>query len=269
MKIIVLGCGGSAGVPMIGGKDGCGEWGACDPLEKRNIRSRSSILFQMNNGLSVLIDTTPDLRQQFLTNGITRCDAVIYTHAHADHIGGVDDLRAINRLTQKPIRVYGTETVLKELQQRFGYVFKAWMSFNLPCDLPRASLEAVPVSMGSITFIEGIPFTLFEQNHGSIFSTGIRCGVFAYSTDVVDLSDKSLALLQGVHVWMVDCFQREAHTTHAWLERVVEWRQIIRPHRMILTHMGVDMDWCWLQNNLPQGVEAAYDGMMFDVADPI
>ncbi|MBO6037721.1 MAG: MBL fold metallo-hydrolase [Acetobacter sp.] len=265
MKIIVLGCGGSAGVPMIGGKNGRGEWGACDPTEKRNNRSRSSILFQMQNGNSILVDTTPDLRQQFLTNGITNCNAIIYTHAHADHIGGLDDIRAINRLMKKPICIYGYEMVLKEIQQRFEYVFRPVTSL----DFPIAVLEAIPVSMGCEVCISGYPFTLFEQNHGYIFSTGVRCGTFAYSTDVVALSDESLALLHGVQTWMVDCFQRDVHITHAWLERVLEWRAHIQPRRMILTHMGVDMDWGWLQKNLPQGVEAAYDGMVIEVSDPL
>lgn len=264
MKITVLGCGGSAGVPMLGGADGRGQWGLCDPAEKRNIRSRASIIFQMDNGHSILVDTTPDLRSQLLANGVSAFQSIIYTHAHADHIGGIDDVRGINRLIGQPIQAYGAHDVLAEIQQRFAYVFKPWT----PPEFFRAVLEAVPVSMGQQVSIGGYPFHLFEQEHGRILSTGIRCGAFAYSTDVVAFSDSSMALLQGVDTWMVDCFQRTPHSAHAWLEKVLEWREYIRPRRLILTHMGADMDWRWLQDNLPQGVEAAYDGMVLEIPEP-
>lgn len=264
MKVSVLGCGGSSGVPALGGPDGRGQWGACNPDEPRNRRSRSSIFLRMEDGCGVLVDTGPDLRAQLLAHGISTFESVIYTHTHADHVAGIDELRGINRQIGKAINAYGTPGVLAELQERFGYVFK-------PCTPPhifRAALEARPVLLGHPLNIGGYAFTLFEQNHGYVTSMGIRCGTFAYSTDVVELPEDALACLRGVQVWMVDCFQKTPHGAHAWLDRVLEWKALIQPERVILTHMGMEMDWEWMRQNLPQGVEAAWDGMSFEVPDP-
>ena len=265
MKVNVLGCGGSSGVPALGGADGYGQWGACDPTEPRNRRSRASIFLRMDNGAGILIDTGPDLRAQLLGQGISTFESVIYTHAHADHVAGIDELRGINRQIGKAINAYGTSEVLGELQERFGYVFKP----NTTPYFFRAALDAQPVVLGQSVNIGGYAFTLFEQNHGYVTSTGIRCGAFAYSTDVVELPEESVECLRGVHTWMVDCFQKTPHGAHAWLDRVLEWKALIQPERIILTHMGADMDWGWMQHNLPQGMEAAWDGMSFELPDPL
>lgn len=264
MKVSVLGCGGSSGVPALGGEDGRGLWGACDPAEPRNRRSRASIFLRMDNGCGVLVDTGPDLRAQLLAHGISAFDNVIYTHTHADHVAGIDELRGINRQIGKAIHAYGTADVLEELQQRFAYVFK-------PCTPPhffRAALDPQPITLGQSVNIGGYAFTLFEQNHGYVTSTGIRCGAFAYSTDVVELPAASVESLMGVQTWMVDCFQKTPHGAHAWLDRVMEWKARIQPQRVILTHMGMDMDWAWMCEHLPLGVEAAWDGMSFELPDP-
>ncbi|MFT9417038.1 MBL fold metallo-hydrolase [Acetobacter sp.] len=264
MKVSVLGCGGSSGVPALGGPDGHGQWGTCDPAEPRNRRSRASIFLRMEDGCGVLVDTGPDLRAQLLAHGISAFGNVIYTHAHADHVSGLDELRGINRQIGKAITAYGTAEVLGELQERFGYVFKPHTSPHFF----RATLDVHPVPWGQHINIGGYAFTLFEQNHGYVTSTGVRCGAFAYSTDVVELPEPSVACLRGVHTWMVDCFQKTPHGAHAWLDRVLEWKALIQPERVILTHMGAEMDWGWMREHLPPGVEAAWDGMSFELPDP-
>lgn len=264
MKITVLGCGGSAGVPMVGGADGHGIWGACNPKEPRNTRTRSSILLRLKNGAGVLVDTGPDLRAQLLVNGIKDFESIIFTHAHADHISGLDEVRAINRVIQKPLHAYGAAETLEDIQRRFDYVFKPWT----PPNFFRAVVEAHPVKMRQPVTISGTEFTLFDQVHGRVGSTGVRCGDFVYSTDVMEFPEDSVEVLRGVDTWMVDCFQRQPHSAHAWLERVLEWQQAINPRRMILTHMGPDMDWQWMQDHLPAGIEPAWDGAVFEVADP-
>ncbi|CAP55745.1 MBL fold metallo-hydrolase [Gluconacetobacter diazotrophicus] len=257
MELIVLGCGGSAGVPMIGGPDGAGDWGVCDPAEPRNRRTRASVLLRGGDG-AVLLDTGPDLRDQLLAQRIDRFDAILYTHAHADHIAGLDEVRAINRVIDRPLPVYGTPPVLTDLENRFNYAFRPWSppGFYRPVVVPHV------VHAGQTLEVAGLHLRLFEQIHGRTLSLGVRCGTIAYSTDVVELLDEAFAALAGIETWVVDCFQRSAaHSAHAWLDRVLEWRARIAPRRVILTHMGPDMDWAWMRANLPDGVEAAFDGM--------
>ncbi|GAA4493311.1 MBL fold metallo-hydrolase [Gluconacetobacter tumulicola] len=258
MELLVLGCGGSAGVPMIGGPDGRGDWGICDPAEPRNCRTRASVLLRGDDGQAVLIDTGPDLRAQLLAQGIDRFDAILYTHAHSDHIAGLDEVRAINRVIDRPLPVLATPPVLADLEARFNYAFRPWSppGFYRPVVVPRE------VHAGQTVDIAGLRLTLFEQIHGRTLSLGVRCGTIAYSTDVVDLPEEAFAALAGVETWLVDCFQRSSpHNAHAWLDRVLEWRARLMPRRVILTHMGTDMDWTWMRDNLPEGVEAAFDGL--------
>lgn len=257
MKAIVLGCGGSAGVPLIGGIDGRGDWGQCDPTEKRNRRTRSSIVLEGNDGRRLLVDTSPDLRQQLIDCGVGQIDAVLYTHSHADHILGLDDVRILNRIIDRPMPVRADAHTLAELARRFDYAFLPWR----PPGFVRPVLEAEAVRAGETVSLAGIDLTIFEQDHGFGTTLGFRTGRFAYCTDVVDLSDAAWEVLAGVETWMVDCFQRTPHRTHAWLALVTEWAERLRPKRTILTHMGHDMDWAWMMRNLPRGFEPAYDGM--------
>ena len=160
MRVIVLGCGGSAGVPHIGGVDGQGDWGACDPADPRNVRTRSSIVIEGPDG-RILVDTGPDLRTQLLACRVPRIDAFIFTHAHADHITGLDDTRILNRIAGHPLPAYATETTLKELEQRFDYAFRPWK----PPMFYRPVLDTVTVAPGETHPIAGLPVTLFEQDH--------------------------------------------------------------------------------------------------------
>ena len=256
----VLGCGGSAGVPLIGGADGSGEWGACDPGEPRNRRTRASIVVE-REGRRLLVDTSPDMRGQLLACAVPRIDAILFTHSHADHITGLDDVRMLNRIVGRPLVAFATAETLAELELRFGYAFRPWQ----PPGFFRPVLQTCPVAPGQEPSMAGMPVRLFDQDHRFTRTLGLRIGGFAYSTDVVGLDAVALDGLAGVHTWLVDCFQRAPHTTHAHLELVLRWAERVRPVRTILTHMGIDMDWAWLAANLPAEVEAAYDGLILEI----
>lgn len=258
MRVTILGCGGSAGVPMLGGADGDGDWGVCDPGEPRNARTRCSIVLEGEDGRRVLVDTSPELRTQLIACGIGRIDALFYTHAHADHVAGLDDVRSLNRILGQPIDAYATRPVLDELAHRFGYAFLPWKppSFYRPVLVPQV------VSAGETVEMAGLALTLFEQGHGHGDTLGFRVGGFAYSTDVVKLDETALRTLEGIETWVVDCFQRATHPAHASLPLVREWSARLGVKRTILTHMGVDMDYAWLTENLPDGFEPAHDGLV-------
>jgi phosphoribosyl 1,2-cyclic phosphate phosphodiesterase len=262
MKITILGCGASAGVPMIGGSDGSGDWGSCDPNEPKNCRTRSSIVIESETGQRLLVDASPDLRNQIIDNRISRIDAILFTHAHADHIAGIDDIRLLNRIANRPLDAFGMPVTLDEISRRFAYAFSPWN----PPHFYRPVLVARPVEPGTSLSTADLNIQIFRQNHGKIDSLGLRIGSFAYSTDVVKLDDAAMAVLAGVDTWIVDCFLRgETHWTHANLAIVLGWVEQLRPRRTILTHMGTGMDWAWMAANLPPGVEAAFDGMVVTV----
>ena len=261
MRVILLGTGGSAGVPMIGGADGSGDWGACDPAEIRNRRTRSSIIIENTNNQRLLIDTSPDMRGQFLARQIPGADAVLFTHAHADHITGLDDVRILNRIAGRPLEAFATQNTLDEITRRFGYVFAPWDGKGFY----RPVLTGKSVNPGETIQTAGLDVQLFRQGHGRVETLGLRIGPFAYSTDVVRLDPPAFEVLAGVDTWVVGCFLRhERHWTHANLPTVLDWVERLRPRRTVLTHMGTDMDWGWLAANLPVGIEAGYDGMVLE-----
>jgi phosphoribosyl 1,2-cyclic phosphate phosphodiesterase len=263
MRVTILGCGSSAGVPQLGGTDGTGDWGFCDAAEPRNRRTRSSIVIESRRGERLLVDTGPDMRIQLLANGVSRIDSIIFTHAHADHITGLDDVRILNRLAGRPLAAYGTQRTLDELVRRFDYAFKPWM----PPQFFRPVLEPHVVAFGDTVTASGMTVRVFEQDHGYQPTLGLRVGPFGYSTDVVTLNDAAFEALAGVDTWVVGCFQRSAHSTHANLARVLEWAVRVGARRTILTHMGPDMDWAWMRANLPAGVEPAMDGLILEFPD--
>jgi phosphoribosyl 1,2-cyclic phosphate phosphodiesterase len=262
MRVILLGTGGSAGVPMIGGRDGRGDWGACDPTEPRNHRSRASIVVESGVGTRLLVDTSPEMRGQLLACQVPGVDAILYTHAHADHITGLDDARILNRIAGRPLDAFATRATLEELTQRFGYAFRPWQ----PPGFFRPVLVAHEVAAGDTITAAGMQVRLLEQDHGFSRSLGLRIGDFGYSTDVVGLDDAAIAALAGVDTWVVGCFLRQGpHKTHADLPQVLAWAQRVGARRTVLTHMGTDMDWAWLNAHLPQSIEPAYDGMVLDL----
>lgn len=259
-RVTMLGTGGSAGLPQIGGADGAGEWGVCDPAEPRNRRTRASIVIESDAGC-VLIDTAPELRLQLTDNGIGRIDAVLFTHPHADHIAGLDEVRILNRILGAPIPGYSDERTWAELRERFDYAFKPWQ----PPGFFRPVIETNLVTPGETHRICGLPITLIGQDHGYIPSLGLRLGNFAYCTDVMGFAADQFALLEGVETWVIDCFTKgPRHPTHANLDQVLEWVAALKPGRTILTHMGPDMDYGALRAALPGDVEPGYDGMVLE-----
>jgi len=259
IRVTLLGTGGSAGVPMIGGPDGFGDWGVCDPREPRNRRTRASILIETGGG-ALLVDTSPDMRAQCLACGVRRVDAVLFTHAHADHIMGLDDVRILNRIAGRPLAAYATQQTLADLTVRFDYAFRPWSGPGFY----RPVLAAREVEPGTTIEAAGMAVRLFDQDHAVTRTLGLRVGGFAYSTDAVVLDEAAFAALEGVDTWVVGCFQRTPHRTHAWLDRALDWAARVGARRTVLTHMGTDLDWSWLRGNLPSGVEPGYDGQVLE-----
>ncbi len=254
MRVTILGCGGSGGVPLVGN-----DWGACDPANPKNRRLRVSILVEAGD-TTVLVDTSPDLRQQLLAAGVARLDAVLYTHTHADHLHGIDDLRPVNRKMNAPIDVYGSPVTIADIRARFGYVFaglREGHGYYKPV--------LVPHEVTGPFRVKGLDVVPFEQDHGFSKTTGFRFGPVAYSTDVVELSDEAFAALEGVRLWIVDCLRLEPHDTHAHLDKALAWIARVDPERAVLTHMTQSLDYDDLAARLPAGAEPAFDGMVLEV----
>jgi phosphoribosyl 1,2-cyclic phosphate phosphodiesterase len=257
MRVTVLGCGASTGVPTIGPG-----WGRCDPADRRNRRRRVSVLVECGS-VVILIDTSPDLREQLLDAGVVRLDAVVMTHAHADHLHGIDDLRSVNRLMQSAIPLYAEDKTLAEIEHRFGYVLEP---IREPGRFYKPTL--VPHEIVGPFEIEGIPIVPFVQDHGFSTTLGFRIGSFAYSTDVTELGDAAFAAIEGAELWIVDCLRREPHPTHSHLGKTLSWIARVHPRRAVLTHMDQSMDYRELSDELPGGVEPGQDGLVIELPDP-
>jgi phosphoribosyl 1,2-cyclic phosphate phosphodiesterase len=256
MRVTILGCGPSWGVPRIGG-----EWGKCDPANPRNRRLRVSALVE-EGGRTLLIDTSPDLREQLLDAAVQRVDAVLFTHAHADHLHGIDDLRSVNRLMGGAIPIFASSEALGEIRQRFGYVFAPGRP-----DWQRSFYKPVlePHVIDGPFAAAGLPVVPFAQDHGYSQTLGFRIGKMAYSTDVIELDEAAFAALAGVELWIVDCIRREPHVTHSHLEKTLAWIGRVRPRRAVLTHMDESLDYETLRAELPPGVEPGYDGLTIEL----
>lgn len=270
IKVTILGSGSSGGVPRFGGQDGSGEWGACDPDEPKNRRTRCSILvqrahtehgFHHAHATSVLVDTSPDMRAQLLAAKCSRLDAVLYTHDHADQSHGIDDLRVLAISQRQRIPVYIDDATSGVLLKRFDYCFEQAPGSLYPAILDRRVMPET----GEAFVIEGpggaLPALAFMQYHGGVNSLGFRFGGVAYSSDVVGLPEESFEALSSVHTWIVDALQIKPHKTHAHLDMTLEWIERVKPQRAILTNLHVHMDYKTLRKLLPENVEPAYDGM--------
>lgn len=263
LRATILGCGSSSGVPRIGN-----HWGACDPNEPRNRRRRSSLLVQrMDGGKStdVLVDTSPDLRQQMLDVGLGRIDAVLYTHDHADQAHGIDDLRAFALNMMKRVDVYLDETTAETLMVRFGYCFASPLGSAYP---PILDAHLIPRPFRPLTLmgpggaLEALPL---EQDHGQTRSLGFRFGPLAYSNDLVAMPEESFARLEGIECWIVDALRYKPHPSHTHVEQTLAWIARLKPKRAILTNLHVDLDYRKLARELPSGVEPAFDGMVVEI----
>jgi phosphoribosyl 1,2-cyclic phosphate phosphodiesterase len=256
MKISILGCGTSSGVPRLGGPDGAGNWGVCDPTNPKNRRRRVSVLVEAA-GKRVLIDCGPDCREQLLSARVAHLDAVVITHDHADHAHGIDDLRQIFHAMRAPVPVHASAATLAVLTRRFDYVFEGAIGYPATC---AAHVFDAPFRLGDLTI------SPFPQLHGDIESTGVRfdCRAksFAYSTDVKGLDDRADVALTGLDLWVVDALRREPHPTHSHLEQTLRWIRHWQPGRALLTHMDQTMDYETLSAELPIGVAPAFDGQV-------
>lgn len=261
LVVTILGCGPSPGVPRIGN-----DWGSCDPKEPRNRRSRCGLLVERRTAGSaptrVLVDTSPDVRTQLLDAGIDHLDGVLYTHAHADHLHGIDDLRAFWIRTKRRLDVYADDATSVRIHDAFGYCFKTPPGGSYPPILTMNRIEAA--TPFSIVGAGGpVDIAPFAQDHGpGGGSMGFRFGPLAYSCDVSGLDDHAASRLEGLDVWIVDALRRERHPSHFSVAEALDWIERLKPGRAILTHMDFSLDYATLRSELPPNVEPAYDGMV-------
>lgn len=261
LRFTILGCGSSPGVPRIGG-----DWGACDPTNPKNRRRRASLLVERigaDGKTTVVVDTGPDFRAQMIDADIGSADGVVYTHAHADHIHGIDDLRSFVINRRALVDIWADATTSARLREAFGYCFETPPGSNYPPLLREHRIRA-----GERFRIAGaggpIEFLPFEQEHGSIRSLGLRIDDTVYSSDVNGLDEKALAAIEGLDVWIVDALQYRRHPSHFSLEETLEWIERLGPRRAYLTHMHTPLDYDTVLAETPAHVEPSYDGLSFE-----
>ncbi|WP_242186571.1 MBL fold metallo-hydrolase [Sphingomonas sp. CARO-RG-8B-R24-01] len=253
MRVRILGSGTSSGVPRIGN-----DWGKCDPANPKNRRTRASVLIETAT-TRILVDTGPDMREQLLSAGVATVDAVIWTHDHADHTHGIDDLRQVYHALGSPVRGIARPALETRLKDRFGYIFQGLNGY------PKvASLESLPDEIR----IGDIDVRVADQPHGSIQSAGLRFegegGVIGYATDLSGMTEDMAVLYSGLDIWVVDALRKRPHPSHADLATALHWIATLQPRRAALTHMDQTMDYATLLGELPENVEPGYDGLVLD-----
>lgn len=258
----ILGCGSSGGVPRLGGN-----WGDCDPDNPRNRRRRCSLLIERQNSegtTRVLIDTSPDMRAQLLDAGVGTLDGVVYTHSHADHVHGLDDLRMVVFNMRRRLDVWADGPTSADLTKRFGYAFEAPPGSSYP---PILNLHAIE---GDVT-VDGaggpVTLTPVPVAHGNIEALGFRIGDVAYLPDVSEIHADSWPLLDGLRYWILDTLRRSPHVSHVHLERALEWIVRAAPRHAILTNMHVDLDYQTVADETPDNVTPAHDGLTLTIPD--
>jgi phosphoribosyl 1,2-cyclic phosphate phosphodiesterase len=264
LRFTILGCGSSGGVP----RPALG-WGVCDPNNPKNRRRRTSFLAERRGpeGITrVLVDTSPDLREQLLDADVDWVDAVLFTHEHADHTHGIDDLRGLFINRRKRVPVWLDERVSKLLNARFSYCFTREPGSEYPPMVRENRMEAYqPVVVeGQGGPISALPIL---QDHGDITSLGFRFGPLAYSCDLSGLPADSVTALAGVSVWIIDALRDTPHPSHLSVSEALEWIARLKPQRAILTNLHTDLDYEELRGRLPPNVEPAYDGLAIEIAD--
>ena len=256
LTFTILGCGSSGGVPRLGGI-----WGDCDPTNPKNRRRRCSLLVSRETAegtTRVLIDTSPDMREQLLDAEVSTLDGVVSTHSHADHMHGIDDLRQIVQNTRQRLPVWADGPTQEALLSRFGYAFVQPEGSPYPPILDLHTIDGpvtVPGAGGPITF------TPFRADHGSMDALGFRIGPLAYLPDAVDIPAESWPTLEGLDCWIVDALRRKPHPTHAHLDMTLGWIAKAKPTRAVITNMHLDLDYEVLRAELPPHITPAFDGM--------
>ncbi len=252
----ILGCGSSGGVPRLGGN-----WGLCDPENPKNHRRRCSLLIEKRSdkGITrVLVDTSPDLRSQLLDAGVGSLNGVVYTHFHADHVHGLDDLRMIVFNMRKRLKVWADGATRDNLMARFGYAFVKPKGSSYPPILELNALEDITVVNGDGGNIEIKPFRVY---HGNIEALGFRIGPLVYLPDISAMTPESWEALKGADCWVLDALRRDPHPSHTHLAQSLEWISASNVSSAVLTNMHIDLDYETLCAELPEGVVPAYDGM--------
>jgi phosphoribosyl 1,2-cyclic phosphate phosphodiesterase len=260
--LTILGCGSSGGVPRIGNN-----WGQCDPDEPRNRRRRCSVLLEKRDGdkhTRVLVDTTPDLVTQLNSAGVASLDGVWFTHEHADHTHGIDDLRQVAINMRSRVNVWAERNTADMLMSRFSYCFVTPPGSSYPPILEMNGIDPeIEVSaVGDAGAVSAMPF---HVNHGDIDALGFRFGNVAYTPDIIKVPEHSLKYLDGLDVWIVDALRRTPHPSHFSLDDALDWIKRVKPKRAILTNMHIDMDYQTLSDELPENVVPAYDGMVVEI----
>ncbi|MEM6710926.1 MAG: MBL fold metallo-hydrolase [Pseudomonadota bacterium] len=268
LTLTILGCASSGGVPRVGGVTQRERWGACDPSNPKNKRSRCSVLLTRlgpdGAATRIVVDTGPDFRAQMLTADVPHLDAVVYTHEHADHLHGLDDLRPFALIQKMRIPVYMNERTFERANQAFGYVFQTPEGSSYPPILERKSIDhdgQVSINgPGGLITLRPIPV-----KHGDIQALGFRIGHLAYVPDVSDIPQASLSLLEGLDCLILDALRYRPHGSHFNVERALEVHDQLGPKRTVLTNLHNDLDYETLLGETPDTVEPAYDGMQLDV----
>jgi phosphoribosyl 1,2-cyclic phosphate phosphodiesterase len=261
VKFTILGCGSSGGVPRIGN-----DWGACDPANPKNSRRRCSIMLEKTSTSGttrVVVDTSPDLREQMLSSNVSEIDAVWYTHEHADHTHGIDELRVFFLRQRKRVPIYADTPTAEMLLHRFAYCFVSPRGSDYPPIVehrlitPGTAIE----TQGQGGALSSLPF---KVHHGNIDALGFRVGNVAYTPDVNGVPDSSLQHLEGLDIWVVDALRHKPHPSHFSLSETLEWIALMKPKQAIITNMHVDLDYETLRKELPPNITPAYDGMTFE-----
>ena len=263
LEVTILGCGASGGVPRADGN-----WGACDPADPRNRRSRCSLMVRRRSpegpaaATTLVVDAAPEFRLQAIAAGIRRLDALLLTHDHADQCHGLDDIRAFALTQRARIPCWMDAETRASLFNRFGYVFVGEGFYPAIAEIRSAPAHGLA---WEITGPSGpIPVLTFDQDHGGVRSLGYRFGGIAYSSDLVDLPEASFAALEGLDVWIIDALRYTPHPTHAHVDKALAWIERVKPRRAILTNMHIDLDYAELARRLPSGVRPAVDGMTIE-----
>jgi phosphoribosyl 1,2-cyclic phosphate phosphodiesterase len=262
LTFTILGCGSSGGVPRLGG-----DWGDCDPTNPKNRRRRCSLLIEKtteDGTTRVLIDTSPDMREQLLDAGVGTLDAVVYTHSHADHMHGLDDLRQIVFNMRKRIPVWADQPTSEALLSRFGYAFIQGKDSGYP---PILDLHPITGPIHIMGAGGEITLTPFLAEHGEMAALGFRIGPLAYLPDVVAIPSESWQHLANLDCWVIDALRRKPHPTHAHLALTLEWITRAAPTRAVLTNMHIDLDYTTLIAELPDNITPGYDGMQISYPD--
>jgi phosphoribosyl 1,2-cyclic phosphate phosphodiesterase len=262
--ITILGCGSSGGVPRPGSG-----WGACDPSEPRNRRRRCSILIRQEGAGGVtqaLVDTSPDLREQLIDADIRHLDGIVFTHDHADHTHGIDDVRPLVIHMRQRIDAFMDDATAAGLVGRFGYIFRTPAGSSYPPILSERRIEA-----GAAIEIIGAGGALaikpFRLVHGEIDALGLRVGRVAYTPDVSEIPEEALDDLKDLDVWIIDALRIAPHPSHFHLAQALEWIERLKPKRAVLTNLHTDLDYRTLEKDMPKHVQPAYDGMVVGIGD--